>query len=283
MSLTYRQAMTQANISLKENNIEDFQYDCRQLAMACSHFDETNLYVHLDEECNEEFLIDFTSKVKRRISGEPLQYILGSWTFYGRELLIGKGVLIPRPETEQLFLMADREVKKRKGCNVIDLCTGSGCVGLSLAAENPDCQVWISDISEDALFWAKKNAVNLSLKNVNIIQYDIFNGFNKNIFTTPDVLTANPPYIKSSEIDSLQREISFEPRLAFDGGSDGLDFYRCLCSYWLPSLNQGGYFAFETGEDQSESILTMIDSNLYDANITNDIFSAERFVSGVKL
>lgn len=237
---------------------------------------------------DEEKLRELRCLVEKRAEGYPLQYILGEWDFYGNTFAVGEGVLIPRPETEQIADRLCRFLAGKKDAVVFDLCAGSGCIGLSAAAHNPDCRVFLFDIAEAALACEKKNRAALALDNVTILDYDIFSGWNRENLPEPDAIVCNPPYVTENEYLALEREIFYEPKEAIVCRGDGLDFYRCLCEKWLPHLKDGGFFMFESGEEQPEKILAILghtetlDKSRYHAVCEKDLYGVRRFVSGEK-
>jgi release factor glutamine methyltransferase len=207
--------------------------------------------------------------LQRRIKGEPVQYIIGHIAFLGLTIRVGKGVLIPRPETEMLVEAAIKTVKS-KALSVnsaeknrsrithhalrtfLDLCTGTGCIALSLAREFSDAEVYGTDLSKKALVYAKKNAEANTIRNVRFSQGSLFAPVKGKKF---DMITANPPYIRRDEIETLQREIrDWEPVAALDGGMDGMDFYRAILSSAGYFLKPNGFIFLELGHGQSEEV-----------------------------
>lgn len=183
---------------------------------------------------------------ERRRSGEPLDYITGKSYFYGQTIFVNKNVLIPRMETETLVAEAVKEIGERE-IDVLDLCTGSGCIALALSA-NTHARITASDISGEALEVAAKN---LGGRNVNIVRSDLFEAFPLSAF---DIIVSNPPYIRTGDLPSLSREVNAEPRLALDGGEDGLEFYKKIIANASSYLKQGGKLMLEIGYDQAESV-----------------------------
>jgi len=211
---------------------------------------------------------------EERLTGRPLWYIFGNTEFYGYTIEVDERVLIPRPETEILVQQAVAAVQE--GNSVLDLCTGSGAVAIAIACEaakEKNITVTAADISEDALEVARKN-VRLNKANVTVVKSDLF----ENIFGKFNIITANPPYIKRAEIDTLQREVrDFEPRIALDGGEDGLDFYRRIASKIHRYVARGGMLIVECGEDQAQDILKIF-SNCDYAMVVKDLAGKERVV-----
>jgi len=191
----------------------------------------------------------------------PVQYIIGHTDFCGLDIMVDKRVLIPRPETELLVEAAAKLVcgfagLRVCGCNILDLCTGSGAIAIALTKTLPDCKIVASDISEEALALAKLNASKLGAgNNIEFVSSDLFN----KIRGRYDIIVSNPPYIARFEFEALQKEVLKEPRLALDGGEDGLDFYRRIAQEAPGYLNSGGYLVLETGFGQAGEITRIID------------------------
>lgn len=211
---------------------------------------------------------------EERLTGRPLWYIYGDTEFYGYTIKVDERVLIPRPETEILVRQAVGAL--HEGDRVLDLCTGSGAVAIAIAAEaakDKTVSVTATDISADALEVAKENARN-NKANVTFIESDLF----ENVRGRFNLITANPPYVPTAEIDTLQREVKdFEPRLALDGGKDGLDFYRRIAEKINRYLVHGGMLIVECGENQARDILQLFKKCDY-AMIVKDLEGKERFL-----
>lgn len=226
-----------------------------------------------DEPAEPEYSELFFSKIRERIAGRPLQYIIGRWDFYGREFFVGEGVLIPRPETEQLVELALDYIAEINNPCVLDLCAGTGCIGLTVAKERPDSEVCLVEKYEGAFEYLKKNAQKLGAGNAALIQGDIFN-----IEEMPekrfDLIVSNPPYIPASEIQTLSREVKNEPHTALDGGSDGLKYYYAIRDI---SRRYGGCAVIvECGDGQADSVCRILGS----ARSYKDFNSIDRFVIG---
>lgn len=211
---------------------------------------------------------------EERLTGRPLWYIYGDTDFYGYKIKVDERVLIPRPETEILVEQAVKTLEE--GDSVLDLCTGSGAIAVAIACEaakDKSISVTATDISDDALDVARENA-RLNKANVNFVKSDMF----ANVRGRYNLITANPPYIKRSEIDTLQREVrDFEPRIALDGGEDGLDFYRAIAERLNRHLVHGGILIVECGEDQAKEVLKIFSRCDY-AMVVKDMYGKERFV-----
>jgi len=217
--------------------------------------------------------------LRRRADREPLQYITGYVDFLGLRIVVGSGVLIPRPETE---IMAEEAMKRithhASRITVLDLCTGSGCIALSLAKEFPDAHVYGSDVSKVATGYARKNAMINSINNVRFITGDLFKPFKKQ--RPFDVIISNPPYIRTGDIEGLQPEIKeWEPLSAIDGGEDGLSFYRRIIPDACHYLKDGGLLIMEICPDGAGWIVDMLEESGYShLEILMDYAGMERIV-----
>ena len=238
---------------------------------------KSRTYVDNSEVSSEQISL-VEEVVKRRKSGEPLQYILGTWDFYDLTFKVGKGVLIPRPETELLVEFALEKLKNIENPIVFDLCAGTGCIGLTIAKHRPDARVYLLEKEDDAFKYLQANNEILGLINTTIIQGDLFT-VNMSLFPNADMLLSNPPYINSDEIIELQKEVQSEPFTALDGGKDGLDFYRCLANRWSEKIKKERWIALECGENQSQDILELFSGRYSENNVIFDFNNIDRIVT----
>lgn len=263
--------------ALKAGGVEDASFDCSCLFYDVFGVRRAELFLR-DGEAEQAKIDEFVSKIAMRAHGRPLQYILGKWDFYDMTFFVGEGVLIPRQETETLVDLTLAFIGGRKGLHLIDLCTGSGCVGLTLAKHCPDCCFTLIDVSPKALSYAEKNRAAYGLENVRVLEYDIREGFDeKRCGRKPDAVVANPPYVPTGELAGLQKEVRHEPALALDGGEAGLDLYPVLAEKWLPFLAEDGFAAAECGEGQAAAVAGMF-SPCGETEIVSDVFGVQRFV-----
>ena len=222
----------------------------------------------------------------RRINGEPLQYIIGHWEFFGRKFFVGKGVLIPRDDTEVVlcsvfpFLNA---IQKDKPIKILDLCSGSGILAITLKLQYPGADITAIEISDEAMAYLKKNAEyhNADIKIIHSDIFDCADAFKPQEF---DLIISNPPYVRTHEMQSLQQEVRFEPVLALEGGEDGCDFYRRIIPMYIPKLKRGGMLAFEYDGNQADVISSLMKSNGFE-NITifDDLGGVHRAINGTVL
>lgn len=212
---------------------------------------------------------------QRRRAGEPLQYLLGEWEFYGMRMLVGEGVLIPRQDTE---VLADTVIGLCRGqspLRIADLCTGSGCIALALKKHLPRSEVMGLDRSERALSYAERNRALHGL----LVEFRLGDVENP-VFAELDVIVSNPPYLTPEDMEHLQKEVTYEPAMALLGGEDGLYFYRTIASRWKAALRPGGLIAFEGGMGQAQSIAGILSENGYgEIGIIPDLCGIDRVIT----
>lgn len=202
----------------------------------------------------------------RILAGEPLAYILGKWSFYGLELTVTPDVLIPRDDTMAVVELAlEQRFSLPKSPRILDLCTGSGCIGLALASQLKDARVTLADISPKALKIAKKNTTDLRLTGrVSCLQADALQPASR-FLGQFDLLISNPPYVTGEEMESLQRSVrDYEPHLALYGGQDGLDFYRAIAVNYTAALKPGGFLCLEFGQGQENAVCWILEAYDYE-------------------
>ena len=189
----------------------------------------------------------------RRAAGEPLQYLLGTWDFLGLTLDVGEGVLVPRPETESVCELSAECLQSFPNKNVYDLCAGSGCVGLGVASLCPSAKVTAIELSEKAFAYLERNIARYPAYQVAATRANVLTEYDR--FGEPiDAILSNPPYIPTRDLNSLQREVQHEPRMALDGDEDGYRFYRAIAEHWLPKLSWDGFVAVEVGIGQAQTV-----------------------------
>lgn len=250
--MTYREALLSGEKILDMAQIVDAKNDAWLLMEMVCKIDKTFYYVHMDEEIPVDEMKEYESVLKKRAERVPLQYITGEQEFMGLTFYVNSNVLIPRQDTETLVEEALNLAKP--GMRILDMCTGSGCIIISILKNKSDVKGVGCDISKQALIVAKENA---KLNNVNVaFEYsDLF----ENIEGKFDMIVSNPPYIRSAEIPSLMPEVAqFEPLKALDGSEDGLEFYRRILKESKNYLNADGYIIFEIGNDQGEAVSNML-------------------------
>ena len=260
-------------------------YEARELMLRILDLDLAGYLLHENEPVLPDMEERYRSAAGRRATGEPLQYITGMAPFYGRDFAVREGVLIPRFDTETLI----EEVLPRlsTGKTILDLCTGSGCILLTLLLEGPPGLTGVgSDLYPEALSAACENgrkfAEEIRRKHsaAAFVKSDLFGA----IPDSYDIICSNPPYIRRDEVDQLDAEVAeYEPRTALDGGEDGLDFYRLICREAPGHLRDGGYLALEIGYDEAEAVASLLAENGFtEVRITCDLGGRPRVAGGVK-
>ena len=218
-------------------------------------------------------------RLSRRVSGEPLQYILGDTGFMGLTFLCDARALIPRQDTETLVETALERMKGLKRPRVLDLCCGTGAIGLSVAHYRPDAFVTLSDVSADALALSEDNRRALNIENAALKQGDLFEAVRGETF---DMILTNPPYLTADDMAALQREVRSEPALALYGGEDGLTFYRRIAAEAALYLNAGGTILLEVGQGQARDVGALFEPPMGDVRVHCDINGIERVVEAAK-
>lgn len=273
--MTYREAMSFGEEQLNNAGIVDAKTDAWILLTYVCKIDRTFYYVHMDEEMLPEQLAEYTAILGKRAEHVPLQYITGEQEFMGITFHVNEAVLIPRQDTETLVEEALKIV--RPGMKVLDMCTGSGCILISILKNVVDVEGHGCDISKQALNVAKENA---KLNNVNAMfeRSDLF----ETVTDTFDVIVSNPPYIPTEVIGGLMPEVAvYEPVQALDGKEDGLHFYRRIVADASKHLNPGGKLLFEIGHDQGEAVSKlMLNAGYKDVKVIKDLAGNDRVVIG---
>ena len=262
---------------LEEKIPDDANMDCAVLFADAFQVDPSWRILHANDQADPTKEKLFLKNIKVRVSGKPLQYILGKWSFYGREFCVGKGVLIPRPETEELVERALEILKPLSQPVVYDLCAGSGAIGLTIAKERSDAKVFLFEKYDAAYAYLEQNKKTLQCQNATIIKADIFD-FSWKTIPKADLLLSNPPYIPSSELSGLQMEVQEEPATALNGGEDGLTFYRGILKRWLSAVKSGGNLVFECGNNQAAQIISLFKAKTTKQNIIYDFNKVDRIV-----
>jgi release factor glutamine methyltransferase len=260
--------------TLQKHGIEGFQKEAEILLSKSADADTLEIYRD-NPDLSDSQIRAAESLIYRRLYSEPLSYIVGHEEFMGLTLEVGAGVLIPRPETE---LMAEYAIRNRRAEKILDLCTGSGCIALALAKGMPSSQVCGVDISDAAVEYAKRNAIRNNISNVTFLPGDLFSPFKERRFF--DLIISNPPYIRRGDISGLQPEVKeWEPKVALDGGEDGLDFYRRIIPEARFYLKNGGTLMFEMGFGQAGDIAGIIMNAGYsNLKIIKDYSGVERIL-----
>ena len=267
---------------LENNNIENSKFEAQSLLQKAFSLDRVGFIMHKTDKADENCSHNFLNFIEKRISGEPLQYILGEWSFMGFDFKVGRGVLIPRDDTEVVVNLCIDFLKNRTDKKTVDLCSGSGAIAVALDKIS-GAKVTAVEIDETAFSYLETNVKenNSSVKPVMADALRICDTFADGEL---DLIVSNPPYIKSADIETLQKEVRLEPRLALDGGEDGCDFYREIVNRWSRKLKKGGALAFELGEGQADAVKTlMAEQGFSDFKISLDFGGVQRAIIGTLL
>lgn len=259
---------------LEKRQIEEARLNMEHLlahVLGCRRLD---IYLRFEQTVPEADLVHLRELLRRRGEGEPLQHLLGTVEFCGHELISDHRALIPRPETETLVELVIKKLAMAPA-RVLDMATGSGCIGLSLAKAWPQSEVVLADISEDALDLARMNASRLKLISTKFIRSDLF----EKVTSSFDVIVANLPYIPTAEIQTLSIEVKRDPHLALDGGPDGLRIVERFLQTAPDHLNAGALIALEVGHDQGPPVAQRCTELGYQHAVTApDLTGIHRFV-----
>ena len=282
MAITYNNLYLDIRQQLKRAGIEAATLEARELV--CFGTDKTRdelmrdggLYASPELERRVRDLVD------RHLAGEPVAYLIGEWEFYGLPLDISRDVLIPRPDTEVLVEQALEYIKPLGECRVLDLCAGSGCIGLAVASQAPGTRVVLGEYSDAALRICRQNIRRNGLSGKVVpMQVDAREKPEKSLGEF-QCIVSNPPYIPRDDFEELDVSVrDYEPRLALDGGEDGLDFYRSISEKWKTALAPGGRLYFEVGIGQADSVLRIMRAQGFgDIQIVKDLHDIPRVVFG---
>lgn len=274
--------LAECRAALSSAGIDEARFEAGQLTAFVCGASLTKLITSPETPVPEENCRRLRELVRRRISGEPLQYIIGEWEFYGLPFKVGRGVLIPRQDTETLVGTAIDFCAGKGRLRAADLCAGSGCVGIALA-KMTGASVVCYELCEPALMYLKDNIkLNGVGELVKPAAADVLDP--KTVLDAPsfDIIVFNPPYLTERDMRGLQKEVSFEPETALFGGNDGLDFYRAVPALWTPKLKSGGLIAAEIGAGQEREVERIFLENGITPSVKKDLCGINRVVFGIK-
>ena len=283
MAITYNNLYLDTRARLRKAGVDNAQLEAREIVCYAADKSREQLYRDMSLYVSAQLEKRVDDLVERRLAGEPVAYIIGEWEFYGLPLDISRDVLIPRSDTE---VLAERAILLAKaageGARVLDLCAGSGCVGLAVAAHAPNCRVVLADLSEAALRICKQNVRRNNLNaRVTCVQADATQAPAASLWDF-DVIACNPPYIPHKDLPDLDVSVrDYEPWGALDGGLDGLDFYRAIAQRWGTALRLGGSLIFEVGIGQAPDVEKIMAQNGFENIVTHqDTRGVWRVVEG---
>lgn len=269
--------------ALKAAGNDNPRFEAEQLVMKFCGVKRSDILMFPGLEVTAEQAEEVRGAVQRRNSGEPLQYILGEWEFYGLPFYVGEGVLIPRQDTETLVETAARFLRERPGVSeAADLCAGSGCVGITLA-KLTGVPVKLLELSEQALGYLRRNiALNGAEELCEAMHADVLSDDTAAGMPQLDLIVTNPPYLTAQDMRELQPEVTHEPETALFGGDDGLDYYRRMVPLWGAKLNPGGMLAAEIGMGQHGDVTRIFEENGLRAGFEKDLCGVIRVIYGIK-
>ena len=280
--MTYSQVYLNGKACLAKAGIESPAFDAMCIFESVFNMGRQGLAIRGEEDAPNGDIVTFNDKIQERCAKRPLQYILGKWSFLDLTLEMGEGVLIAREDTEVLVRCADEHLRGRLNPTVLDLCAGTGAVGLGLASLEYSATVTCVERFKTPLSYLRKNIARNHLdERVSVLEYDVLQAPNLELFQPVDAILSNPPYIETEALSTLQEEVQKEPVEALDGGKDGLVFYRAIVSQWTPLLKPGGLLAVEVGEGQSRQVAELMEAaGLERIGFRNDFSGIERVVFG---
>lgn len=274
--MTIKQAITKGMIMLKSNNVESPKLKARLLLQYILDKPRQYIIVYDNKEIDKQQQWQYFVNIEKLTKGVPLQHITHRQEFMKMDFFVDENVLIPRPDTEILVEEVIKIAQKYNSPRILDLCTGSGAIAISLKKFVPNADITAVDISEKALEIAQKNAKKLETK-INFLKSDLFDKLDNKKF---DIIVSNPPYIRKDEIKKLSEEVQKEPKIALDGGEDGLDFYRIITEQAINYLKTGSFLCFEIGYNQKNDVIKIIEDeqNYKNTYCKKDLYGNDRII-----
>lgn len=278
--MTIFEAYNSTKKKLEKAGIEDYVFEAKQIIKHITGFSATQILTYYNRNLTEFQENNLTALIHQREVRYPLQYIFGEWDFYGRSFYVGPGVLVPRADTETLIDGAKEYLENIEKPEILDLCAGSGCIGITLAKEKENSHVTLVEKYDEAIRYAEKNKVRNKADNVRIIKGDVFESAGND--KCYDLIISNPPYIPENEMKDISPETHFEPETALLAADGGMEFYKAIIKNYTSSLKNGGMMAFEVGMGESEKVAELMKAAGYKVSIKKDFNNIERLVSGIK-
>ena len=274
--MTIKQAITKGMIMLKSNNVESPKLKARLLLQYVLDKPRQYIIVYDNKEIDKQQQWQYFVNIEKLTKGIPLQHITHRQEFMKMDFFVDENVLIPRSDTEILVEEVIKIAQKYNSPRILDLCTGSGAIAISLKKFVPNADITAVDISEKALEIAQKNAEKLEAK-INFVKSDLFDKLDNKKF---DIIVSNPPYIRKDEIKKLSEEVQKEPKIALDGGEDGLDCYRIIAEQAINYLKTGSFLCFEIGYNQKNDVIKIIEDeqNYKNTYCKKDLYGNDRII-----
>ena len=279
--MTIFEAYNSTKKKLEKAGVEDYLIEPKQIIKHITGLSATQILTNYNRPLTEYQENNLIALVHQREVRYPLQYIFGEWDFYGRGYFVGPGVLVPRADTETVIEAGIEFLKGKESPQVLDLCAGSGCIGITLAKEIPTAKVTLVEKYEEALRYAEKNIERNEAFNAVALQGDIFQKCAAD--GEYDLIVSNPPYISEEEMKIISPETKFEPETALKAEDDGLEFYKAITENYKDSLKDGGMLCFEVGFTQSLKVKEILkNAGFKDIEIKKDLNDVDRVVTGIK-
>ena len=275
--MTIFEAYNSVKQKLQAAGIEDYVFEAKQIIKHITGLSATQILTQYNNKLSLFQENNLTALLRQREIRYPLQYIFGEWDFYGRPFYVGPGVLVPRADTETLIEAVLEKLKEKETPEILDLCAGSGCIGITLAKEKENSKVLMVEKFDEAIRYTKRNIERNSAFNAEVEKGDIFeSAFSDRKY---DIIVSNPPYIPQTEMDEISPETKFEPETALLAEDEGMQFYKAITENYKNSLKENGVIAFEVGINQSERVAEILKTQGF-KNITvkKDLNSIDRVV-----
>lgn len=275
--MTIFEAYNSVKQKLQAAGIEDYVFEAKQIIKHITGLSATQILTQYNNKLSLFQENNLTALLRQREIRYPLQYIFGEWDFYGRPFYVGPGVLVPRADTETLIEAVLENLKEKEAPEILDLCAGSGCIGITLAKEKENSKVLMVEKFDEAIRYTKRNIERNSAFNAEVEKGDIFeSAFSDRKY---DIIVSNPPYIPQTEMDEISPETKFEPETALLAEDEGMQFYKAITENYKNSLKENGVIVFEVGINQSERVAEILKTQGF-KNITvkKDLNSINRVV-----
>lgn len=279
--MTIFEAYNSTKKKLEAAGIEDYVFEAKQIIKHITGLSAPQILTNYNNKLSQYQENNLIALIHQREVRYPLQYIFGEWDFYGRSYSVGPGVLVPRADTETVIDECLEFLKEKEEPQILDLCTGSGCIGITLALEKKDSHVVMVEKYDEAIRYAEINAERNNAENTEIIKGDIFEtaGGNKKY----SLIVSNPPYIPQTEMDIISPETKFEPQTALLAEDGGMEFYKAIINNYKDCLVEGGMLCFEVGINEYQNVSQLLlKAGFKDIKVKKDFGGIERAVSGVK-
>ena len=275
--MTIFEAYNSVKQKLQAAGIEDYVFEAKQIIKHITGLSATQILTQYNNKLSLFQENNLTALLRQREIRYPLQYIFGEWDFYGRPFYVGPGVLVPRADTETLIEAVLEKLKEKETPEILDLCAGSGCIGITLAKEKENSKVLMVEKFDEAIRYTKRNIERNSAFNAEVEKGDIFeSAFSDRKY---DIIVSNPPYIPQTEMDEISPETKFEPETALLAEDEGMQFYKAITENYKNSLKENGVIAFEVGINQSERVAELLKAQGFkNVTVKKDLNSIDRVV-----